>query len=159
MHRTNKFLAVALSLVVLLASACTKANSEDQNQTGATTAIPLQKINDCHDSANPYPSQITNNIVGNWLWQKSYAPMTQLTTTASSHVIVHFNDAGTFNIIENSTTVATGTWNLKKFSDSRWEIELSQTHAHVKGNISLCGDELLLSTAYVDGAINYFVRK
>ncbi|MEZ5016839.1 MAG: hypothetical protein R2800_07290 [Flavipsychrobacter sp.] len=148
-----------LTLLLLSTSACTRKSSDTIAPNNETNPIPFDAIHNCHKASNPYPSQITNNILGNWQWEKTFNPWTQKTTFASKHVLIHFNDASTYHITESGVTVATGVWSLKQLSSTEWQLQLTQDYEHTQGTIALCNNELILSSTYVDGPANYFVRK
>lgn len=158
MRYTTQLLKVSAFALLVVLGGCTRKSS-DTLTTTATSTIPFDAIRNCHRAGNPYPSQITNNILGTWQWEKSFNPWTQETTLASRHVLIHFNDAATYEITENGITVAQGVWSLEQLSGSEWTLKLSQKYAHTQGVVYLCNEELILASSFLDGPDNYFVRK
>lgn len=156
---TTHLFKTSITIFLLATTACTKKSSDTVNSAATTTPITIDAIQNCHAASNQYPSQITNNILGNWQWEKSFNPWTQKTTLASKHVLVHINDASTYHITENGITVSQGIWSLGKISETQWELKLTQNYTHTQGIIYLCNDELVLSSSYLDGNDNYFVKK
>ncbi len=148
-----------LTLASITWSSCTKLNEQVPDSNIRVSDVPVQKIQDCHNQANYTTAQISMGLRGNWRWAKSYNPWTQNTSAATKQVTLHINDATNYSITEGSSTVASGTWSLSTFSNNSWTLELSQEHPDVKGVIYMCGHELLLSTMYVDGPANYFLKQ
>ena len=129
------------------------------NEPAEVTPIETTRITDCHEEQNPLPSQITDKLVGDWLWIKVTCPLNQKTTAADKQVVVRFTDSGIFSVMENATVEAEGTWSLEQGPLGTWHIIMSDPSSYLHGAVYICKNELLMLDSYRDGCDNLFNRQ
>lgn len=153
------FLLSALAVFITTAS-CTREKSDKIYQNGTVENINTIALNDCHNTENPYPSQIAANIEGTWVWQSYRCLMNgQSTKSAEKHVVLTFNDGGLFKVFEDSKLISEGEWHLVQLQSGQWEIETSTPSEYVNGHILLCKEDLLFSSGYIDGCDYLFTKR
>lgn len=148
-----------LSVLVLSQTACKKEKSDQISTPTATTSFDVNRIRDCHNNSNPYPSQINSNLEGTWVWVSSSCYWTQnKTTSADKQVVVLFKDAGNYQVFENGALESEGTWKLSQTANNTWNIITSTHSVYLNGYVFLCNDEVVFSSSYLDGCDYYFTR-
>lgn len=148
---------IFLALPVLLAG-CKKEKADRIPVTGSAEEVDFQRIYDCHDRENPYPSQINANIEGTWVWENLNCPQTQTSSQPDKYVVIDFNDGGLYKVFENSKLISEGDWSLESDGLEGWLIIASDPNEYIKGYAYICGNELVLTTAHLDGCNYYFKR-
>lgn len=138
---------------------CKDEKADQLNPSVNTPAADIERIRNCHTTQNPYPSQITANIEGTWVWQSStcYGKIAT-TNSADKHVVAVFNDGGLYKIFEDSKLISEGSWALTNTGGNDWVITTSSTNSYIKGYVLLCNNELIFSNSYLDGCDYYFTR-
>lgn len=156
--RTTTLTYIIIALVTLGISAC-KRDSTTSTTPTAATPIDYERLSNCHNENNLYPSQITEHIIGTWQINKQSCGFSPETTYPTENIILILNDAGTYSIQSGVVILNEGKWGLKASpNDNRWELSLTEPNQYLYGDIILCGNELLLSHRYIDGCDNYFIR-
>ncbi len=158
MNKTLQY-AILLCLTIISLSSCVNRNADNYVEPVAVTPIEAQRIADCHYNNNPYPTQITALLEGQWLWTKQRDPYTGLTYLSDKQVIIKFNDANVFSVMENTVIVAQGTWTITSIGSDSWRLETSTPSEYLLGDIFICGDELLLSDIARDGFDNLYEKR
>lgn len=149
----------AVFFTVLGFYSCKKEKADQLNTSVNTPTVDIDRIWNCHSAENPYPSQISANIEGTWVWQSNRCYGSNDTTlSANKHVVVIFNDGGLYKIFEDSKLVSEGTWGLTNTGGNDWVITTSSANSYLKGYVLLCKNELVFSSSYVDGCDYYFIR-
>lgn len=150
---------IAIILPALLLIGACKQEKADQLPTGNTVEVDFQRIYDCHDRENSLPSQINANIEGTWVWESLTCPQTQTTSLPDKYVVIDFNDGGLYKVYENSKLISEGDWTLQSDGTTTgWLIVASSPNEYIKGYVYLCNNELVLTTAHLDGCSYYFKR-
>ena len=154
------FFTLAALIALFTWTGCKREKSDQLYPNGAVAEINTSALTECHNTENPYPSQITANIEGTWVWQSYRCPMTGTTTnSADKHVVLTFNDGGLFKVFEDSKLITEGEWNLSQVQPGIWEMQTSKPSEYVNGYIWLCKNELLFSSSYLDGCEYLFVKR
>lgn len=161
MRYLTKLTTMAAFNLTLLAASCGK------HETPLPTPEPVepittQDIQNCHYESNPQQSQITDQLVGEWLWMKRDCPFTpdgSNPTNATKQVIVKFTDAGGYTVTESTKVIAQGTWSLSSLSNTEWVLELTNPSEYTYGVVYICENQLLLMDSYRDGCDHLYERQ
>jgi|GEM_PF-3785020 len=147
---------IAVFVLALSQSACVKEKA-DKVTPAAANKFDINRIWNCHDSSNPYPSQINQNLEGTWVWiSNSCYWNAGEATSADKHVVVTFNDGGLYEVFENSKIESKGSWKLSQAGNNTWSIITSAPSAYLNGYVLLCSDEVVFYSSYLDGCDYYF---
>lgn len=163
MNRTRIFTALACLAVfsfVLLLPGCVKEKADKVPKPEPVANFDLDRMWDCHNTDNPYPSQITGRIIGTWVWQSNRCFWTGDTTfSADRHVVITFTDGGLYKVFEDGKIESEGSFTLSQVDDKIWHVVTSSVSQYLHGYIILCKNEVVFYSSYMDGCDFYFVRK
>src|SRR5688572_21391372 len=114
--KTVQYTAISCLLLAMVAvNACKKEKADKVHQPAVTADFDINRIWNCHNSSNPYPSQINRNLEGTWVWVSNKCFGTKHETfSADKHVVITFNDGGLFKVFEDSRVVSEGSWKLSQ---------------------------------------------
>ena len=144
---------------VAFLSSCKKEKADTNAGNLAAAKPDIQRIWECHNRNNQYPSQITARIEGTWVWQSRHCGSTASTTIANKHVVVTFNDGGLYKVFESSRLVSEGSWSLQQDGTTgSWIINTSSSTPYLHGYVLICDGEALFYSGYIDGGDDYFVK-
>ena len=101
---------------------------------------------------------ISNKIVGSWTLIKQRWGSTGEVVMADKNIKVTFNANSTYTVVEDSSVLAQGNWNLKIVLDNMWGLDLTEPSNYLYGYISFCGNQVLFSYGYLDGNDNLFEK-
>ena len=123
-------------------------------------AADINRIWDCHTTENKFPSQISANIEGAWVWQNvtCYGKSPE-TLSANKQVVITFNDGGLYKIFESGKITSEGSWTLSRADADNWTITTSSPSVYLNGYILLCKNEVVFFSSYLDGCDYYFTRQ
>jgi hypothetical protein len=147
MNTRHTGLVCILSLAVI--SSCTK-------QKGNRVLTP-EFIN-CHKTANPDSASISSRLPGTWKWKAISCFWSNKTTRADKNIYLTINPDGTFAIIENSSLIQQGRWNLALVDPPSWGIRSVPYSAYLDGRIFICGNQFVANNSYIDGC-DYLFEK
>jgi len=77
---------------------------------------------------------------------------------ADKKIKVTFNSNSTYTVLEDSSIVAQGNWNLKIVYANMWGLHLTSPNSYLYGFISFCNNQVLFSNSYLDGNDNLFKK-
>ncbi|MEO7989560.1 MAG: hypothetical protein ABI663_08475 [Chryseolinea sp.] len=104
---------------------------------------------------------IHTQLIGTWTWTERHCPCCSdaKPTLADKYVTATFNSNSTFTVLENSTSVITGTWEVQKnLNDYVVSINKEGTGIYLNGSISICENQLLADMSPVDGCKHLFIK-
>lgn len=164
MIKTIPLTVIACLLVFAAAlglNSCVKEKADKINPSTIVQPIDVNGIRNCHLADNPYPSQISANIEGTWVWvsKACIGRGGSETFSAGKYVVITFNDGGLYKVFEDSKLVSEGTWTLSQSGNDAWNIVTTSPTTYLHGNVWLCNNEVVFSSGYVDGCDYYFTKK
>lgn len=145
--------AISLLIFTIILSATTACNKEDET----IPAFSYEEVYDCHQGQNYSVSGIATRLVGTWKlnhytnpWEPGsiYYPANEVYITLTN---------SQFTVTEAGEDAENGNWEIKE-SNNTFEIVPSTSNQYVGGQVLLCEDKLILSTAYLDGPSYFFVK-
>src|SRR5262249_54382162 len=101
---------IAICIVTIL-FACKKGKKEE------TTIPGVHIVAQQHIAQNPDSATINTRLRGNWQLVKQNCGWAGEVDLTNKVIIVFFDSDGSYILKENSTTLASGTWVLKKVND------------------------------------------
>ena len=155
-----KLKAYTIIIFSILFVACNKQKADQINKPEPTDQINYNSITECHKAENPFPSQITANIEGTWVWEKKACFWSgNETFSADKHVVIQFTDGALYKVTEDGKLISEGTWKLSKSGDESWTLNCSESTQYLHGRIILCKDELVLNSSHIDGCDLYYKKR
>lgn len=112
----------------------------------------------CHQSQNLDAAAVSAKITGTWMWKKQICYRAGKTITAKRNIRATFFPDHTFQVIEQTTVLAQGIWNIMPMDGSSFALDLSQESEFLYGRILFCGNQVLFNDSYRDGCDNLFVK-
>ncbi len=104
---------------------------------------------------------IHTQLIGVWTWTEMSCSFSANPnpTLADKDVTVTFNSNSTYSILENSTIVAQGTWEVLKGLDGYYiSVQNLETVHYLGGGILIYENELLADASADDGCKNLFIK-
>lgn len=139
---------------------CVTEKADKINPPSASATIDVNRIADCHQQNNPYPSQISQHIEGSWVLTSEFCPMKGGTTSVSNQLVLTFNDGALYKIFKNGSLLEEGSYALTSSIDGHWSIsnESSQSE-YLRGDVLICNNEMVLYNSPLDGCDYYYVKQ
>lgn len=147
---TRTITLLVFTIILSVATGCKKDHETVQ-------AFAYEDIYDCHQSNNYTISGISTRLIGTWKLNHHTSPWEPGSIYYSERdVYITFTNSK-FTVTEPGEDADNGNWEVKE-SNNTFEMQPSNNNQYVRGQILLCEDKLILSTAYIDGPSYYFVK-
>ena len=132
--------------ICLISSSCKKETKES--------------IWECDSAQFLDSTAISNKITGSWLWTKQLCgDGAGKILSANKNVNVTFNLNRTFTLVENTTIIIQGSWNLKMVDNNLWGLDLNSSNEYLYGRILFCNNQIMFNSSYLDGCDNVFAKQ
>jgi hypothetical protein len=112
----------------------------------------------CHQAQNLDSAAVSAKITGTWMWRKQICHRTGKTVTAKRNIRAAFFPDHTFQVMEQTTLLVQGIWNIIPTDGSSFALDLSQESEFLYGRLLFCGNQVLFNDSYRDGCDNLFVK-
>lgn len=141
---------LALALILSLSTGCKKDNS-------TTPPFSFEDVYNCQQAQNYTTGGLNARLVGSWRLNHYTTPWQPGSVYYQDKEVYLTMTEGKFTVTQDGNDTDNGSWELKHDNNS-FEIIPSVSNQYVNGEVYLCNDKLILSTAYVDGPSYYFVK-
>ena len=133
-------------IVCLITFSCKKAKKES--------------IWECDSTQFLDSTAISNKIAGSWLWTKQLCgDGAGKIISANKNVKVNFYLNKTFTVMNNTSIITQGNWDLKIVDTNSWGLDLTSSSEYLYGRILFCNSQIMFNNRYIDGCDNVFVKE
>lgn len=135
-----------LSIIIVAALACGKK-------------LESNSYYDCSKKLSLDSGATANKLIGLWKWTRRECMDNNASSPADKNVRIEFKTDSTFKVIQDTSTITTGTWALSLAESQVFQLQLSEQSVYLYGRILFCEDEVLFNDSFRDGCDHLFIKQ